>query len=123
MEERLRELCIRVKKELEEYNYDEAREEITEAMKLFPDSAVPHNLMGIWYEKQYCHIEGMKHFRAAWDLDPTFIPARYNMNSFGSFEGKKICFYLDEECENEIVKPKKKFVFDELGIAHMEEIK
>lgn len=28
----------------------------------------------------------MKHFRAAWCLDPTYLPARENMSNFSSFE-------------------------------------
>ena len=44
-----------------------------------PHCAIPHNLMGILLEKEANHVLAMKHFRAAYALDPTYIPARYNM--------------------------------------------
>ena len=36
-----------------------------------PHGAVPHNLMGILLEKESNHVLAMKHFRAAYALDPT----------------------------------------------------
>ena len=51
-----------------------------------PHSAIPHNLMGILMEKENNHVLAMKHFRAAYALDPTYIPARYNMEQYGKHD-------------------------------------
>lgn len=125
MEKKLMDLCIEVKADFENGHWKESRKKLTEFMKEYPDSPVPHNLMGIWYEKQYFHVEGMKHFRAAWALDPAFLPVRVNLNRAASvLNNKKMVFaYLEEDCQEEIKKPKKKLVFDKYGIGHMEVIK
>ena len=47
-----------------------------------PHCAIPHNLMGILLEKESNHVLAMKHFRAAYALDPTYVPARYNMEQY-----------------------------------------
>lgn len=53
-----------------------AEEVAAKAMGEYPHSPEPHNLMGIVLEKENEHVEAMKHFRAAWALDPTYLPAR-----------------------------------------------
>lgn len=90
MEEKARERYMTaVRRMIEDGRYDNAYGIITEGMKAEPDSAAWHNLLGILYEKQGNHTGGMKHFRAAWALEPTFLPASRNMDMYGSF-GKGI---------------------------------
>jgi lipoprotein NlpI len=69
---------------------------VIDAMSKYPHSPQPHNLIGVLLVKEGNHAQAMKHFRAAWALDPTFIPARWNLENFGTFysSGK---FALDEE--------------------------
>ena len=74
--EYLNQLCEEVRSLIHDYHIEESREKNCEAMKDSPDAAEPHNLSGILMEIQGCHISAMKHFRAAWSLDPTFLPAR-----------------------------------------------
>ena len=52
---------------------------IRQAMYLYPESAEPHNLLGLLRKAQGDRVQAMKHFRAALDLDPTYTPARQNM--------------------------------------------
>ena len=63
----------------------EAESVAAKAMADAPHEAQPHKLMGIIMERENDHRQDMKHFRAAWALDPTFIPARVNMERYGSF--------------------------------------
>lgn len=79
-------LCDRVKEHLSKNAYKACMEDICEAMYLYPNSPEPHNLMGILMEKQMNHIGAMKHFRAALDLDPTYLPARENMMDYAGME-------------------------------------
>ena len=88
MSERLEDKCREL---IEKKEYETCEKEIADAMVTMPHSAVPHNLMGILLEKEHNHILAMKHFRAAYGLDPAYVPARYNMDQFGTIrlrEGK-----------------------------------
>ena len=75
-------LCSRIKEGLEREAYQECMEEICYSMYLYPDAPEPHNLMGILMEKKRNHIGAMKHFRAALDLDPTYLPAQENIMDY-----------------------------------------
>ncbi len=102
MEESKREICLTIKMLMEQGKYRDAYEAIVENMKLAPDDAPWHNLLGILYEKQGDHVGGMKHFRASWALDPAYLPARWNMDLYGGFEqGRKSCAYIKEDCQYE----------------------
>lgn len=82
-------LCTKVKKYIEEKNWDTCMELIPRYMEMYPDSAVPHNLMGIMLESQGHHPEAMRHFRAAWSLDPTFLPASQNIDAYSLYDSEK----------------------------------
>lgn len=98
---------------------EDAREKICEAMKEYPNAAQPHNLFGILMEKQGNHIAAMKHFRAAWALDPAFLPARKNMENYGSFTRPGAPAYQMEDCGTEAKKERVKMEYDENGIGHL----
>lgn len=89
-------LCDRVRIYLGKHAYKECMEDICYAMYLHPDAPEPHNLMGILLEKQSDHVGAMKHFRAALDLDPTYLPAKRNMMDYArldvSLPGCRFCF-------------------------------
>lgn len=89
---------------IRELNYDgkyiEAIEVISDAMQKYPHSPEPHNLMGVIMEAQHNHVAAMKHFRAAWALDPTYEPARYNLETFGTFCHLRKSAYDIADCEN-----------------------
>ncbi len=78
-------LVEEVKGLLEKKDYMAARSLIAEGMKRDPDAPEPHNLLGILLEMQEEHGQAMKHFRAAWALDPTYLPARMNIGQYADF--------------------------------------
>ena len=80
-------------------HFSDAEDEGAQAMTAAPHAAQPHNLMGIIAESRNDHVQAMKHFRAAWALDPTYRPARINMERYGSFSGQMPRPVYDEtEC-------------------------
>lgn len=102
----LYELCENVKNLVKIDNYSGCRTMIGKAMAEYPDAAEPHNLLGIIMEKQGNHAGAMKHFRAAWALDPSYIPARENMERFGTFEAAAEPVFSEKDCR---VKVKRSF--------------
>lgn len=119
MKEELRELCLDVKKEIEDGDYEAADLEIRNAMKNDPDSGVPHNLMGILQEHRRNHVGAMKHFRAAWALEPTLLCARWNLDVYGGGNRLVKCAYVDDEVPQKHEEQRYKWVYDEKGIGHL----
>ena len=103
-------------------HFSEAEDEAAHAMAAAPHDAQPHNLMGIIAESRNDHVQAMKHFRAAWALNPTYRPARINMERYGSFSGQMPRPVYDEtECapssaEN---RPAYRIEYDKHGIGHV----
>ncbi len=79
-------LCDRVREYLRQNAFQECAEDICYAMYLHPDAPEPHNLMGILLERKRNHVGAMKHFRAALDLDPTYLPAKENLLNYARFD-------------------------------------
>lgn len=94
----LKDLCILVKKFLKNEEYDKVREMICAAMGRYPDAPQPHNLFGVLMEETGDHVLAMKHFRAAWDLDPTYQPARVNLSRCGSTIAENAIAYDENDC-------------------------
>lgn len=78
--------------------YTKCEKQIRKAMEEEPHSPIPHNLMGILMEKLSNHALAMKHFRAAAALDPTYIPARFNMEQYGTQNHENLCAFCEEDC-------------------------
>lgn len=95
MAERLEKRC---KSLIEKREYEKCEKAIQKAMAADPHSAVPHNLMGILMEKKGGHVLAMKHFRAAYGLDPSYMPARFNMEQYGQVYYHRHCAYTEEDC-------------------------
>lgn len=72
---------------------------IATAMFEHPHAAVPHNLMGLLYEHEGLHLQAMRHFRAAYALDPTYLPASRNMNCYGILYRKGRPAYCEADCQ------------------------
>lgn len=126
MKQDLANICNKVKCLINKYEYDNAMNLIKNSMRDFPDSPVPHNLMGILMEAEGEHVKGMKHFRASYSLDPTFIPTRVNMDLYSYFSRTRACAYTEEDCKEEIKKDRTKtyeLIVDEKGIGHLEVVK
>ncbi|MEF9839868.1 MAG: hypothetical protein RR791_02820 [Lachnospiraceae bacterium] len=95
----MEQVCGLARHEICNHNYEQIEGIIAFKMGEYPDSAIPHNLMGILLQKQNHHVAAMKHFRAAYALDPTYIPARYNMDLYTNFYPKGEGAYVESDCK------------------------
>ncbi len=94
-------LCSSVRELVEQKEYQKCELLIKDAMGKYPHAPQPHNLIGILLEKEGDHVAAMKHFRAAWALDPTYIPARCNLERYGSLYVIEKCAYDESDCPQE----------------------
>lgn len=116
----LTELCNKVREFIGQKKYHESEYLIKNAMAKFPHAPQPHNLMGIQLESRCDHIAAMKHFRAAWALDPTYLPARININQFADIFCKNRKYaYAEEDCPKEQERDLYKTEYNENGIGHI----
>ena len=113
-------ICEAVRELIGQNRLRESEEAITHAMAKFPHAPEPHNLMGIQLENKGDHLTAMKHFRAAWALDPTYFPARYNLEQYADIlnERRKDA-YTENDCAPEQTKEQYKVEYDEKGIGHI----
>lgn len=100
--EELNELCVKVRELVYQKSYELCEELIYEAMKKYPHAPHPHNLLGIVLEKNGDHLQGMKHFRAAWALDSAYLPANHNLNIYGSFYSRGTCAFDESDVKDYI---------------------
>ncbi len=115
----MNELCDAVRQFVEQRRYQEAEMLVKEAMGKYPHAPEPHNLIGLLLELQEDHLIAMKHFRAAWALDPTYIPARHNLDHFGSFYPRGNWALDESDCPVEKKQDLYKVEYDEQGIGHI----
>lgn len=102
IEKAIDQLCEDVRTMLGDGKFQECEKAIYNAMYKYPHAAAPHNLLGIYLEKTGDHIEAMRHFRAACDLEPTYRPAEQNLIVYGTFcPGRKVCAFSLKDCEND----------------------
>ena len=121
-QEAMQNLTARVRALVAQRHFSEAEDEAAHAMAAAPHDAQPHNLMGIIAESRNDHVQAMKHFRAAWALDPTYRPARINMERYGSFSGQMTRPVYDEtECAPSSAqsRPAYRIEYDKHGIGHV----
>lgn len=111
-------LCSSVRTLVINGEYDKCNEMICEAMEHYPHDPEPHNLMGIVLEHTGDHSRAMKHFRAAWALDPTYRPASQNLNNYGTFHSHGNCAYDESSCVVE--HPKScEIEYNNYGVGHI----
>ena len=111
-------LCSRVRESVRLGNFEECIQEIRNAMAEYPDAPQPHNLLGILLEKQGNHPSAMRHFRAAWALDPTYAPAEENLKTYATFYSRGRSAYDESDCE----RPETgsySIAYDATGIGHV----
>lgn len=99
--ENLSTLCVTVRELISIQDYEKCESLIRSAMGKYPHAPQPHNLIGILLEKKGDHLTAMKHFRAAWALDPTYIPTRQNLDCYGTFFSSGKCAYDESDCKVE----------------------
>lgn len=130
----LKQLCTSVRAFVIDGAYEACMKPICQAMQQYPHAPEPHNLLGIILEKTGDHLTAMKHFRAAWALDPTYLPANHNLNTYGTFFSDGGCAFDESDVPPappsnlEIVNDergigrvvyKTKIEYDEYGIGHV----
>ncbi|MEL7565890.1 MAG: hypothetical protein AAGU27_13505 [Dehalobacterium sp.] len=112
-------LCGTIRKLVEQNEYLRGELLIKEAIGKYPDAPEPHNLLGLLLESQDDHLTAIKHFRAAWALDPTYLPAQQNMDLFGNFYSSGKWAYDESDCPREKKDDKYKVEYDAHGIGHI----
>lgn len=99
--EELHQLCLTIRSLLPTGDYQKCKQMICEAMRKYPDAAQPHNLYGLVLEKEGNHASAMKHFRAARALNPTYLPARQNLEYYGTFHTDGNCAFDESDLPDE----------------------
>ena len=100
-DEKLDQLTSSVKSLCKSGDYENCCKIIYEAMSEFPHAAKPHNLLGVVLEKKGNHVLAMKHFRAAWALDPTYRPASANLHIYDTFYSNGTYAYDESDLDSD----------------------
>ena len=101
MEEQLHDLIAQARELIRQREFDVCEALLATAMFQNPHSAVPHNLMGLLLEQKRQHEDAMKHFRAANALEPTYGPARGNLEGFAECYKTRREAYFVGDCDFE----------------------
>ena len=112
-------LCDTVRELIRKNAYQECEKLVTAAMGRYPHAPQPHNLIGILLEKMDDRISAMKHFRAAQALDPTYLPARHNVDRFASFYPGGACAFDETDCFPKQTSETIRLAYDGQGIGHV----
>ena len=94
-------LCTKARSMIERGQDEACWQMLCSAMGQYPDRAEPHNLMGILLEHLGDQPGAMRHFRAAWALDPTYKPAGCNLQVCGSFPRTAGLVWENRDCPEE----------------------
>lgn len=114
----MNQLCASVRSLVEQKQYDACAPLICQAMEQYPHAPQPHNLLGIVLEKTGDHFTAMRHFRAAWALDPSYLPANHNLNTYGTFFSGGACAF--DESDVPLPTPSGvETVYNERGVGHV----
>lgn len=113
-------ICLikRIRALVTDRDYQQGKAVAAQALGDYPDAPEPHNLLGIIYEKTGDHIRAMKHFQAAEALDPTYVPARVNMERFARLKPSALCAFDESDCQPENNCEAYLF-FDTTGVGHI----
>ncbi|MBS3991101.1 MAG: hypothetical protein KGZ51_03445 [Erysipelothrix sp.] len=74
-------------------------EKIIHLITAFPNEPWGHNLLGCWFEIQGDVIHAMKHYRAAYALDPSYDPSRMNIIEFQLHSRHTNSIYFNKESQ------------------------
>ena len=114
----LSDLCEHARDMVRRRNFVECIDMLRKAMAEYPSAPQPHNLLGIVLEKSGNHLDAMKHFRAAWALDPTYAPAGQNLSNYGTFCSRGAVAYDECDCP-ELQSPSCTIEYDAQGVGHV----
>ena len=105
-EEEMQSLCHLVRQLVGKGDFEGGERLVKDAMGNYPHAPQPHNLLGVLLEKRGDHLLAMKHFRAAWALEPTYVPAKQNLDRFGTFFSIGRCAFDESDCPSERPNPR-----------------
>ena len=111
-------LCDKARLLIKNREFDECEKLLCDAMGKYPHRPEPNNLLGILLEKQGDHVLAMKHFRAAWALDPAYRPARQNLDCFGSFYPLGQVAFEESDCLPDPLTSRFDIEYDIRGVGH-----
>lgn len=112
-------ICNKVRELVNNDEYEESKNLLKSMIGEYPHAPEPHNLFGLVLEKEDNHLLAMKHFRAAWELDPTYLPARYNLENFGTFSPKRNGAFDETDCPPSPEKTEYQVEYDKNGLGHI----
>lgn len=112
-------LCGIVRKLVEQKDYQQCELLIKKAVGQYIHAPEPHNLIGLLLEAQDDHLTAIKHFRAAWALDPTYLPARQNLDYFGSFYSNGERAFDESDCPQEKKDNEYVVEYDAHGVGYV----
>jgi Tfp pilus assembly protein PilF len=112
-------LCTSIRQLVEQNKYEIAEVLIKEAMGKYPDAPEPHNLMGLVLEAKRDHLTAMRHFRAAYALDPTYLPAQNNLDHYGTFFSRGARAYDESDCPQKKKVDPYQVEYNIRGIGHL----
>jgi len=93
--------CLNLaKKMINDKKFDTAREYLEQAISRDPSTPEPFNLLGVILEMKNEHLEALKNYRAALALDPTYRPAKENLERATQFDYTLKGMSLGEEEED-----------------------
>lgn len=110
-------LCSSVRAFVTDEDFESSLDLIRKYMARYPHSPQPHNLLAIVLEKTGKHYDAMKHFRAALALDPEYLPAQYNLYTYGTFFSRGNCAF-DESDITSGFSGIKEIVYDSRNVGH-----
>ena len=111
-------LCDQVRSLIRNRELAKCEKLLYDAMGKYPHMPEPNNLLGILLEKQGDHVLAMKHFRAAWALDPAYRPARQNLECYGSFYPVGQVAFDDSDCLPDPFTDRFEIAYDVRGVGH-----
>ncbi len=112
-------ICNKLRELINNNKYEESKNLLKNMIGKYPHAPEPHNLFGLVLEKEDNHLLAMKHFRAAWALDPTYLPARYNLENFGSFSPQGKGAFDETDCPPLPEKTEYQVEYDKNGLGHI----
>ncbi len=116
--EELQALCDRARALIKNRELVDCEKLIRDAMARYPHKPEPNNLLGILMEKQGDHVLAMKHFRASWALDPTYRPARQNLECYGSLDPRESTAFDESDCLPDPYLNRMEIQYDARGVGH-----
>lgn len=115
----LKRICTVTRSMVKNGDYEECDKFLRDSIGKYPHAAEIQNLFGVLLKKQGNHVDAMKHFRASWALDPTYLPSRYNLDQYTSFYPRGVLAYDESDCPEVIQEKQYELKNDEDSVGRI----